>query len=439
MIATAPHWQPALLAVDGDLDPTFGKGGKVRTNFSGRSNDIANSLAIQPDGKIVTSGFIDVGAGLQLVLARYNPNGTLDATFGDQGRVITHLDQTSELNAVAIQRDGKIVVASSIPTNSAQQDDFDVTRFSADGSLDPTFGVGGMVTTDFGDSSDEVRAILIQSDGHIVVVGQAIVKFATTADIAIARYNKDGSLDQSFGAGGKVTTDIDAIDDGRSVAIQRDGKIVVAGFVEHEAPVPNGVIDRFVVVRYEPNGALDATFGIDGVAITDFGPEGPAQANSVMIQNDGKILAAGTVAGSIGTLEDFAIVRYAPNGMPDHTFGANGVVLSDLGSTADFETAAALQTDGKIVVAGSASDKFAVARYNTNGLQDLTFGTNGVARVDFSTPTIPRTGDELRAMAIQSDGKIVAAGFSISLDTLDEDLVMARFQASNPSTTPSQP
>ncbi len=145
------------------------------------------------------------------------------------------------------------------------------------------------MATDFGDSSDEVRAILIQSDGHIVVVGQAIVKFATTADIAIARYNKDGSLDQSFGAGGKVTTDIHAIDDGRSVAIHRDGKIVVAG---------------------------------------------------------------------------------------------------------------------------SASDKFAVARYNTNGLQDLTFGTNGVARVDFSTPAIPRTGDELRAMAIQRDGKIVAVGFS---------------------------
>ncbi len=211
-----------------------------------------------------------------------------------------------------------------------------------------------------------MRGVAIQADGHIVVVGQA--KFSMkAADVAIARYNKDGSLDKTFGIGGKVTTDIDAIDDGRAVAIQRDGKIVVGGFVEHDDPTLfNGVLDEFVVIRYDTNGSLDTTFGVAGVETTDFGPDGPAQANSVVIQADGKIVLAGTVLGT-ETLHDFALARYASNGLPDRTFGANDLVITDLGGTSDFETAAVLQADGKILVAGSANDRFAVARYNTNG------------------------------------------------------------------------
>ena len=216
---------PAAAATGpGDLDTTFGTGGKVTTDFGG--SPVGFSVAIQSDGKIVVAGYSNVGGTFGFALARYNTNGSLDATFGTGGKVTTNYGGDDRGYSLAIQSDGKIVVAGY--SNAGGTFDFALARYNTNGSLDTSFSAGGKVTTDFGGSDDLGRSVALQGDGKIVVAGDSNV--GSTFDFALARYNTNGSLDTSFGAGGKVTTDFGGSGDGgRSVALQGDGKIVVAG------------------------------------------------------------------------------------------------------------------------------------------------------------------------------------------------------------------
>ncbi|KZM68192.1 delta-60 repeat domain-containing protein [Nocardia terpenica] len=288
--------------------------------------------------------------------------GSLDAGFGSGGKVTTDLGSSADrANTVTIQTDGRIIVAGSTQ-DPAQGDNFAVVRYITDGQLDPSFGDGGKVSTDFGSESDIANAVVIQPDGKIVAVGTSHGT-ASGDDIALARYAVDGKLDASFGNGGKVRTDLGSkADHANAAAIQSDGRIIVAGSTQDPA---RG--DNFAVARYTTDGKLDPSFGDGGKVSTDFGGESDI-ANAVVIQPDGKIVVVGTSHGT-DTGDDIALARYTTDGKPDISFGNDGKVSTDLGSKADHANAAAIQSDGRIIVAGSTQDptqgdNIAILRYH---------------------------------------------------------------------------
>jgi uncharacterized delta-60 repeat protein len=278
---------------------------------------------------------------------------------------------------------------------------------AADGDLDPTFGVGGRVLTDFNGEFNGANGVAIQPDGKIVVAGS---NFAPNGDFAVARYNPDGSLDAAFGTGGLVLTDIDggSADQGRAVALQADGKIVVVGETVGTGSPSN---QDWAVVRYNTDGTLDATFDIDGIVKTDFGTEIFENATSVAIQADGKIVAGGGAFSWGPTQRDFGVARYNTDGSLDTTFDGDGRVTTSFTDNLDVIADIAIQTDGRIIALGLASNDFGFARYNTNGSLDTSFGGTGALMLDFAG-----NSDEGTELALQPDGKIVAVGLTVGAD-----------------------
>ena len=408
-------------AADGDLDSTFGSGGKVITDFSGRSNG-ATAIAMQADGKIVVAGDTLTATGPpDFAVARYNSDGSLDATFGTGGRVTTDFAGRSDnAGAVTVQPDGKILVAGGANL-AATSTDFALVRYNANGSLDSTFGSGGLVTTDFNGGLDAVSSIVLQTDGRIVVAG-----FATAGDphMALARYNANGTLDPSFGAAGKVVTNINNTRDfANALAIQSDGKIVAAGSTL--VTILNSFA-MFALARYNPDGSLDATFGSGGKVTTQVvsGDGEDDEIFALAIQPDGRILAAGRA----NFAQDFGLARYQTNGALDTAFGTNGIVTTDFNGSIDRAFSMVLQIDGKIVLAGAANltngstGDFGLARYNPSGALDPTFGAGGKVITDFGG-----TVEIARGVVIQSDNKIVAAGPTSAISA--SDFALARYLA----------
>ncbi|MFD3476717.1 calcium-binding protein [Streptomyces sp. NPDC058695] len=403
-------------AAPGALDPTFSGDGRVLTSFA--DDDLANDVAVQSDGKIVSVGASADYSVFEsdFALARHNADGTLDTSFGGDGTVTTAINnmnpdfQWSEAHAVALQPDGKIVAVGSSWRGYENCCWFTVARYNTNGTLDPSFGGGdGRVFTDFG-SPDEARDVAVQPDGKIIALG------TSGGEAALARYNADGTPDTSFGGGdGKVTTDpapesLQEGGDARALALQPDGKIVVGGQV-------GTTRFDFVVLRYNVNGTLDTSFSGDGIERTDFGDYESVE--GLAVQPDGRIVAAG---GSSGR---FALARYNVNGSSDTTFGNAGRVLTPGGGAQDV----VLQPDGRIVVPGSngPGGDFAVLRYNTNGSLDSGFGTGGLVTTDFGG------SDQAHGVALQPDGKIVAAGQGGP----NTDFALARYEGGAGTPPPS--
>jgi len=271
---------------------------------------------------------------------------------------------------------------------------------AAAGDLDPRFGSGGVVQTDFSGGDDYGFAVKTQADGKIVVAGESGVY--PLFHSALIRYNRNGTLDRTFGNGGKVVAALDAGGDGlTAIAFQPDGKIVAAGSVIH-----NNFTVAFVTARFNPDGSLDQTFANTGSVETTFG-DSEAEGNDVILQPDGKIVVVGfSGAGSYTNSNSVALVRFNPDGSLDQSFGTGGKV-KNLSSVA---TSAALQADGKLVVGGTydtGTHGFTLARYNSNGTLDGTFGTFGVVT------TAIGTGDAFSfGVGLLSDGRIVLAGYS---------------------------
>jgi uncharacterized delta-60 repeat protein len=398
------------LAAAGDLDATFDGDGRVVTAFAGDATGIA--VAVQADGKIVVAGRV----AQKFALTRYTTSGALDPTFGGDGRVVTRFSTgTAFATGVAIQADGKIVAAGFRSSGTIEVEfKFALARYTPSGALDPTFGGDGRVTTGFatGFPGASANGVAIQADGKIVAIG---TRFSTAVDdkFALARYNPSGALDPTFGGDGKVTTGFPGAGAGggahaSEVAIQADGKIVAAGSL---SPTTGGGLEfgsEFALARYDTSGALDPTFGGDGKVTTGF-VTGGAFATDVAIQADGKIVAAGG-RFSNEVKERFALARYDPSGALDPTFGGDGRVVTGFAGDA-FASGVAIHTDGKIVAAGRLTpfrgdgSKFALARYNTSGAPDPTFGGDGKVTTGFD----PR-GASANGVAIQADGKIVVAG-----------------------------
>ena len=394
----------ASYAKPGELDKSFGSDGNGIVITAITNNiDKANSIAIQKDGRIVVTGYYYNVAGDQdIVTVRYKSDGTLDNTFGGNGIVTTPIGSDDDsANSIAIQNDGKIVVVGE-SRNNRNNYVYAVVRYNSDGTYDNDFNGGGIVTTGIG-SNDFAQSIAIQSDGKIVVAGSS-KNTHDNDDVAIVRYNSNGTIDNTFGGGdGIVTTDIGNNDDfARSVAIQDDGKIVATG----------GSGGNYVVMRYENNGALDNTFGGgDGVVVTPI-TNSIGFAESIAIQNDGKIVVAGWSMVN-GGHNVFTIIRYTKNGALDTSFDDDGIVTTTFESTAN---SVKIQNDGKIVVGGtstfSGKSCFTVLRYNPNGHLDKTFGVNGKA-----VTQIGNTNSSANSIAIQRDGKIVEAGENYNSDS----------------------
>ena len=400
----------------GSLDTSFGTGGTgTVTTPIGTSNDHANAVAIQPDGKIVAAGVSDNGSNIDFALVRYNTDGSLDTTFNNTtGKVTTPIGaDNDEAYAVAIQPDGKIVAAGYSDNGSNLE--FALARYNTNGNLDTTFNTTGKVTTTIGTDDNVADAVAIQPDGKIVAAGWS--DNGSNAHFTLVRYDTNGSLDTSFGTGGKVTTPIGTDKDvAIAVAIQPNGKIVAAGYSD------NGGNWDFALVRYNIDGSLDASFGTGGKVTTPIGT-GQDIAYAVAIQPDGRIVAAGnSLNGS--NYDDFALARYNINGSLDATFNTTGRVTTPIGTYDDYAYDVAIQPDGKIVAAGysynGSNYVFALVRYNTDGNLDTSFGTGG--RV---VSPIGSGEDQALAVAIQPDGKIVAAGYSYNGS--NDDFAVARY------------
>jgi uncharacterized delta-60 repeat protein len=390
VLSTASHAAP------GDLDPTFSGDGKQTTDF-GFANSAAAAVVRQPDGKVIAVGDGTGVDGLgDFVLARYNPDGSLDTTFSGDGVQATDFERGDGAKAVALQANGKIVAAG-IATDVDGAEHFAVARYNPNGSLDTTFSGDGKQTTDLG-RLDFANGVAIQADGKIVAAGQG------NGNFALARYNPNGSLDSTFSGDGKQTTDFGGGDAANGVAIQGDGKIVAVGY---DGTTANRA---FALARYNPNGSLDTTFSGDGKQTTDFG--GIDRAAAVALQGNGRIVAVG------GANADFALARYNLNGSLDTTFSGDGKQTTDFGGGGDIANAVAIQGDGKIVAAGQGTGNFALARYNLNGSLDPTFSGDGKQTTDFGG------SDTANGVAVQADGKIIAVG---SGGSLFENFALARY------------
>jgi uncharacterized delta-60 repeat protein len=391
----------SIYALPGELDPTFGRVGFTTTSIT-TGLDHAHGIVRQSDGKIVLAGNRNEESGSGITLIRYNPNGSLDTTFGTNGII---QGETGQANAVALQPDGKIVITGRIGT--LQGTFFAVLRYNTNGTLDTSFSGDGVLTT-----SDLItgNAIAIQPDGKIVVAGTLIT--VGSDDFAVVRINTDGTLDTTFDGDGKLSTAVgdpsvnNGNDAAKAVAIQSDGKIVVGGY----SPFINTSRD-FSLVRYNPNGSLDSTFDGDGILHTPF--DNSAQNESlqaITLDANGKIVAVGTADTAVAE-QSFALIRYNQDGSPDNTFSGDGKLLIKTRPNTFEEANAVTIQSGKILIAGmsgfSAKD-FALVRFNADGTLDQSFGSNGAVYTRISE----ELDGNLLALTLAPNGDILAGGFA---------------------------
>ena len=396
------------------LDPDFGSEGlatmpETGTPPVGFGGD-RSAMALQADGKIVMAG----GSGADFILARFNADGSLDRDFGIDGKVVTDMGsgdfEPEEALGVAIQADGKIVVVghATIPTSPPAPrlpPTFAITRYDTAGNLDASFGTGGRVS---GGVNGRAHAVAIQPDGRIVVAGEFSFESdipGEGSDITVARLNSNGTPDLGFGGSGtgQLFTDIGGrANTARQVVLQPDGRIVVSG-----TPVGAAHTD---VLRFDANGLPDNSFGGSG-RLTILGSD---LGQGLALQPDGKLVLAGTVVNPVSPATSrFLLRRLNADGTPDTGFGASGVVDTALSQNAG-AGGVALQADGRIVVVGtrafSANSNFVVARYGVDGTLDTAFGEDGTLSIDFFGFT-----DIGENVLVQPDGRIVVSGSAQSL------------------------
>ncbi|MBN1646569.1 MAG: InlB B-repeat-containing protein [Spirochaetales bacterium] len=387
----------------GTLDLKFGGTGIVTSNAIAEA-DYIKALVIQQDNKIVACGSAsDVTGGNHLNVARYQPDGGVDVA-----PVMPISGNANFGTAVALQNDGRIVAAGYTQNTDW---DFAAARLTTGFALDSaTFGTGGIYTDSmYVTGNDEARAVKVQNNGKILIGGYA---YASSQDIAVVRLNPDGSYDTDDGDGGfgltgngKFIYGIGTSECINDIAVQADGKILLAGFTGTAGPGSD-----FLLIRLNENGRLDTTFNSTGIVLTDVG-EGDDEALSVQLYPDGRILVGGYLN------DNYAIVRYNSDGSLDTTFDGDGILL---GSTVIPPITKnirdmVLLPDGKIVVAGdytnvSDTDIF-VIRYNSNGTFDTSFGTDmtGIVSID-----VNGTNDACNSIAVQPDGKIVLGGITVT-------------------------
>jgi len=395
-LATLVAWaSPAHALTPGALDPTFGQGGKATALSQGSA---AYAVHIDSHGRAVTAGYT-LNRRPDFVVARFSQNGTLDTTFGDLGRTILDLGGADHAYALDFQADGKIVLAGE--SDTAGRSKMAVARFNGNGKIDTTFGGGdGFALASFGKDQQAANAVTVTPDGKIVAAG--FTSAGVDARSAMVRYGSGGRLDPSFGGDGRVSFDLSSSDE-QFEAISWDGaNYVLAGYAEAN------LTPAFSVASVTSDGKLNTGFSQNGFTTTNV-TKGADLGYDMVQQPDGKIVVAGRVSNR--GRDDWGIVRYLPKGGIDRTWSNSGKMVTSFGKGFDVAYGIALQTNGKIVVAGrvhrtNTGSDFAVVRYNTDGSVNMTFGTNGKAITDFAA------GDDgARDVVIrESNGKILVIG-----------------------------
>jgi uncharacterized delta-60 repeat protein len=396
------------------LDHDFDNDGVVITSIV-PAKDNAYAMVALPDKSLVVAGSSYGPTYHDFALVKYREDGTLEPGFGTNGVAVTSFGPAQDIAyAIARQADGKLVVVGG--SNNGSRYLFAVARYTANGQLDPAFGSGGKVITSLGTGDDIAKAVVIQPDNKILVAGYSTT---SNADFAIIRYNPDGSLDPSFSFDGKVTTDLASQNDyGMGMALQPDGKIVIAGVAYQ------GGQGKVGMCRYDGSGALDNTFGTAGIAIRNINAQ-YCGAHSVALQ-DNKIVIAGTNYTS-SSVSNFFVGRFTATGAWDVTFNSGSTPgYNSIQSANGFESAysIAIQPDKKILVSGavninSGNDDFALVRLLQDGVMDVNFHqgllTKSVGAVDGGV-----------AVGVAADGKILVAG-STSTSVNDGDIVVLRY------------
>ena len=407
-------------AQPGTLDITYGKQGKVLT----KADDgyfICNAAALQKDDKVIAAGYYARNFIYQNLLIRYNKDGSIDNSFGINGEVFTDLNfffSNFQNYAIAITPDGKIVTAGY--GGGPDKYYIAITQYKPDGELDSSFGENGISISNFTDLDiDIVTAIAIQSDGRILIAGY-IVNVYNDRSLLIACYTSDGKVDDSFGDNGKVIESFGTnYSYATSIAIQQDNKIIIGGGFDT-------FYEEFLVARYMPDGIIDSSFGTNGWVHTDFGNYDD-YINAVAIQKDGKVIAGG-LTGRNGTYknENIALIRYNQDGSIDDAFGNHGKTVSYFQGNNSAIKSIYIQDNKKIVAGGNVYNlkigDFGITRYSENGMPDSSFGINGQVQTDILGT------DNFKKLLIQNDGKIIAAGQSINgNNTYDYNFALTRY------------
>lgn len=395
------------LLPNGFPDSSFSDDGISTVDFTNSNGEFLRKIKVLDDGKILAAGTLSrFTAPNAHLLARYDANGAIDTTFGSNGYVFTQTSDFTELDDLEVQADGKIVISGRI---DLEVEPIQLVRYLEDGALDPTFGTNGTVNIPFHNrilSTD----IAIQPDGKIVVAATLqIFEGENFYDLLLLRCNPDGSLDTTFGSDGIVVVDFDGGESAADVVLQSDGKIIL--------------LSSFYAARFNSDGSLDLSYGSAGVSIIDsFG------ATTALLQPDGSLLIGGSAQHAQSFNSDFGIVRLLPNGSLDPGFGTNGLVVLDLGEDSDQIVEMALLADGRIVAAGTENflntDKLFLAAFKNDGSVDTTFGLGGKVIAGFASAV---------SAAVDAAGRIVVGGIHFTPETF-ADFALARYATEPPNT-----
>ena len=421
-----------------NIDNSFSEDGKLTTDFNADKNFI-NDVAVQNNGKIIALGYTDNNINKFTAIAKYDIDGMLDNSFADNGKLIENIIQGStKYNSIAVQNDGKIVTAGSTLQNKNTA--FALARYMSNGKLDDKFAAGGKQINDFGFTNNYINSIALQNDGKIIAGGSSNNSFA------LARYNQNGSLDNTFGNFGLQKDSFGRANYIKSISIQSDGKILAGGNVLARYNI-NGTLDKSfngkgylnntfsdvdgfnctaiavqtngdiitlgnyfdapLVTKYLPNGQIDSTFGFNGSTKIEGIDHEVGQ--SLSIQSDGKIVVGGySEYVDRVTTSYFSIIRLNSDGQPDTTFNGGQILHSPI-FYRDYGNSLKIQNDNKIILAGYSNtggrDVFTIARYNTDGTRDNTFNNNGNVVTAAS-----EANSRIQSISIL-DNNLYAAGF----------------------------
>jgi uncharacterized delta-60 repeat protein len=404
----------SMTAQSGTLDTSFGNNGFATTQVSATYN-FASATLVQPDGKILVVGDSGEPATYKATVVRFNPDGTLDTSFGTGGNVTITIPSAKSFGMdVALQNDGKIVVGARTWNNVTG--DFVLARLNTDGTFDSSFGTNGVVVANSG-GSDVAASVLIADDGKIYLAGDSDSNFS------VAKFNADGSLETTFGNNGWATIIFDSASSYiQEIALQNDGNIVMGGFA-----IGAGGRYSMAAARMDANGVLDTSFGTEGKISFNFGIDHDI-ATCLGIQSDGKIILGGHtfIRSNPRLAYDFAVARLNTNGSLDSSYGNNGISTAQVVDEANYANGLKIQADGKVILGGRTVKlfdyDFAMLRFNTDGTLDNTFGTDGKVSTDVNGKE-----DHCYAIALQPDNKILLAGYSFSTGGDDSEFVVARY------------
>jgi uncharacterized delta-60 repeat protein len=406
----------SVSAADGNLDSSFGTAGKVMSNMADTSQgaDRASDIAINPDGSFLVVGYKTVS--YDFVIAKYLSSGVLDSSFGTNGRVVTSFGTGADVaTSVEILSNGSFVVAGT--SSIGGQDDFAVAKYTASGVLDTAFGTAGKVTTDVSGTlrGDSVSTMAISKTGEVYVAGYSR---GSTIDLAVVKYTSAGVLDTSFSSDGIVAIDFFSLqDDARTIQVLTNGSVLVGGYAN------NGNGDALsALVKLTSGGELDQAFGTGGKVTGDH-VNYDEEVSSVSISATGEIFAAVTGV-------DFTLVKYSSFGVLQTTFGISGIASTDFSGGTDYSNCVQVLVDGSVLVSGfatiSGSADFAVAKFSSAGILDNSFGISGRSTVSFTS------GDDVSAaLAVGVNGQIMLAGTADS-NGAQADFAIAKFQGGVP-------